>query len=226
MQAIGYTRVSTAQQAGDGVSLAAQRRKIEAWCEANDVELTRVLSDEGISGKRVDNRPDLLTAIEAACRSGSVLVVYSLSRLARSTKDTIEIAERLDKAGADLVSMTEKIDTTSAAGKMVFRMLAVLSEFERDLVSERTKTALDHKRAKRERVGSVPFGFDLADDGVALVTNDDEQLIINLINELRNRGLSYRRIADELTGREIRTKCGNKTWTHTAVRRIVDRTAA
>lgn len=95
-------------------------------------------------------------------------MVYSLSRLARSTKDAIAIAERLDKAGADLVSLSEKIDTTTAAGKMVFRMLAVLAEFERDLVSERTTAALAHKAGKGERIGEVPFGWTLAADGVTL----------------------------------------------------------
>lgn len=84
-------------------------------------------------------------------------MVYSLSRLARSTKDAIGIAERLDKAGADLVSLSERIDTTSAAGKMGFRMLAVLEEFERNLVSERTTAALTHKASKGERIGEVPL---------------------------------------------------------------------
>lgn len=78
-----------------------------------------------------------------------MLVVYSLSRLARSTTDAIAISERLAKSGADLVSLSEWIDTTSASGKMVFRMLAVLAESERDLVSERTKTAMAHLRRKK-----------------------------------------------------------------------------
>lgn len=69
-----------------------------------------------------------------------------MSRLARSTRDAITTSERLDKAGAALVSLSEKIDTTTAAGKMVFRMLAVLAEFERDQISERTTTAMQHKK--------------------------------------------------------------------------------
>lgn len=130
--AIGYVRVSTEDQATEGVSLDAQKAKLAAWCLANDYEL---------SGGRADNRPGLQSAIEEACKTKSALVVYSLSRLARSTKDTIAIDEQLDKAGADLVSLSEKIDTTSAAGKMIFRMLAVMAEFEKDQISERTKMA-------------------------------------------------------------------------------------
>ena len=158
--AIGYIRVSTEAQANEGVSLDTQRAKIAAWCVVNDIELTTCFVDAGLSGKRSDNRPELQRAIDAVTTCGGVLVVYSLSRLARSTKDTIVISERLDKAGCDLVSLSEKIDTTSAAGKMVFRMLAVMAEFERDLVSERTTAALAHKRSQGKRTGGIPFGWD------------------------------------------------------------------
>ena len=101
-------------------------------------ELVAVHVDAGLSGAKAHNRPALQAALTDACKHKAALVVYSLSRLARSTKDAIAISERLHKAGADLVSLSEKIDTTSAAGKMVFRMLAVLAEFERDIISERT----------------------------------------------------------------------------------------
>lgn len=224
-KAIGYLRVSTSGQADDGVSLEAQKARIEAYCLANDIELVEVFVDAGISGKRADNRPALQAALEATCEARGALVVYSLSRLARSTKDTITIAERLEKSGADLVSLSEKIDTTSAAGKMVFRMLAVLSEFERDLVSERTTNALAHKKSKGQLVGAVPFGFDLEDDGVSLTPNQHEQEIIETIQALRARGLSLRAIASELTNQGIPTKTGGHEWTHTAVARIVKRAA-
>ncbi len=117
-----------------------------------------------------------------------MLIVYRLSRLARSTKDTIAIGERLDRAGADLVSLSEKLDTTSAAGKMVFRMMAVLAEFERDQVSERTATAMAHKKEKGERVGTIPFGFDLSADGIALTKNPKEQAALELMSLLRESG--------------------------------------
>ena len=125
--AIGYARVSTGSQATDGVSLDAQQGRIRAWCEANGHDLAPVEVDAGLKGGRADNRPALQQAIDTACKTGGVLVVYSLSRLARSTRDTLEIAERLDRSGADLVSLTEKIDTTSAACRLVVRMLAVLA---------------------------------------------------------------------------------------------------
>jgi DNA invertase Pin-like site-specific DNA recombinase len=220
MKAFGYCRVSTAGQAEDGVSLEAQEARIAAWCLANDVELARVFTDAGLSGKRADNRPALQEALDAVSKEGGVLIVYSLSRLARSTKDTIAIGERLAKAGADLVSLSERIDTTTAAGKMIFRMLAVLAEFERDLVSERTKTALAHKKAKGQRCGQIPFGFSVAEDGVTLVSNSAEQEAIALVRQLRADGLSIRKIVDEMNSRGVRTKEGGR-WHIATVQRVL-----
>ena len=196
--AVAYLRVSTADQATEGVSLDAQEAKIKAWCLLNDFTLQGVFVDAGISGKSADNRPELQAAL-TACSKGGALVVYSLSRLARSTQDTLAIADRLQKKDVDLVSLSEKIDTTSASGKMVFRMMAVLSEFERDQVAERTTVAMAHKKSLGERVGQVPFGFVVAADGVQLLANETEQEIIRVVVELRKDGLTMRAIADRLT---------------------------
>jgi site-specific DNA recombinase len=220
MKAFGYIRVSTLGQVEDGVSLEAQKAKIAAWCLANDVELADVQVDAGISGKRADNRPGLNAALDAACKAGGVLVVYSLSRLARSTKDTIVIGERLEKAGADLVSLSEKIDTTSAAGKMVFRMLAVLAEFERDQISERTAGAMQHKKSRGESTGQVPFGFKLAEDGKTLAEDEAEQEAIGIVRQLRAEGLSIRKIVDEMNSRGVPTKEGGR-WHIATVQRVL-----
>ena len=219
--ATAYIRVSTEGQATEGVSLEAQQAKIQAWCLANDVTLGNVFIDAGISGKRADNRPQLQLALDDVCQNRGVLMVYSLSRLARSTKDTIAISERLDKAGADLVSLSEKLDTTSAAGKMVFRMMAVLAEFERDQISERTSSAMAHKKSKGERVGTVPFGFRLLDDAKTLVKDEKEQGIIELLELLRNSGLSYGAVADILNRKSVPTKKQGAKWQGTTVRNIL-----
>ncbi len=222
MKAIGYIRVSTEGQASDGVSLAAQESKIRAWAELNDQPDVEIHIDAGLSGSRADNRPALQDAI-AACRKGDVLVVYSLSRLARSTRDTIMIAEQLQKVGADLVSLSEKIDTTTAAGKMVFRMLAVLSEFERDQVAERTSMAMQHKKAKGERVGAVPYGFRLADDGVKLEPEPAEQAAVALAKELKTSGQSLRKIAERLKADGYKPR--GKTWHAMTVKNMVEAAA-
>lgn len=236
--AIGYARVSTEGQATEGVSLDAQRAKIEAWCNANDCRLAGIFVDAGLSGGRADNRPELQKALAAVCEKprrikargkssgdngGRVLIVYSLSRLARSVRDTIQIADRLDKAGADMVSLSEKIDTTSAAGRMVFRMLAVLAEFERDLVSERTSAALQHMRSQNKRVGGVPYGWDLSADGVTLTESPAEQQTINEMVAWRQSGLTLQAIADRLIERKIVAKSGKHRWHSKVVMDVIRR---
>jgi len=224
--AIAYLRVSTEAQATEGVSLEAQREKVAAWCTLNDFELAEVYVDAGISGKRADNRPELQAALDHVCRVGGVLVVYSLSRLARSTRDTITISERLEKASADLVSLSEKIDTTTAAGRMVFRMLAVLAEFERDQLAERVTMAMDHKRRKGERIsGRIPYGFNLAADGIKLIPDATEQATLQTIRDLRSAGATLRAIVDDLNRKSIPTKNGNP-WNVSTVHALLVKTKA
>jgi DNA invertase Pin-like site-specific DNA recombinase len=222
MKAYGYIRVSTDGQAKEGVSLEAQEGKIRAWCQVNGYELAGVYV-ETMSGGRADNRPQLQAALAEVCRGKGVLVVYSLSRLARSTTDAIAISQRLEKCGADLASLTERIDTTSAAGKMVFRMLAVLAEFERDQIKERTVAAMSHLRRKGMRISRVvPFGYDLAEDGQTLTANTSEQAGVALMSRLRGAGKSYAEIAEQLGRRGVRTKAGG-SWEQSAVRKILAR---
>lgn len=224
--AIAYCRVSTELQAQEGVSLEAQQARIRGWCEVNGYTLTSVHIDAGLSGSRADNRPALQAALSEACRTKAALVVYSISRLARSTKDTIAISERLAKNGADLVSLSERIDTTSASGKMIFRMLAIMSEFERDQISERTKAAMAHLRRQGHRVSRhIPYGFTLSDDGSTLTHHSAEQHGLARIRTLRLEGLSLRQIAAELTRAKIPTKTG-RAWTAKVIHNLLHREAA
>lgn len=220
---IGYVRVSTEQQASEGISLEAQRGKVAAWCEMNGFSLAGLYVDAGLSGKRADNRPELQKALDAVIECGGILLVYSLSRLARSTKDTLLISDRLEKAGADLVSLSEKIDTTSAAGKMVFRMLAVLAEFERDLVSERTVSALEHKRKQGGRMGQIPFGYTVAADGDTLVPAPEEQAVIQRVRAMRQQGATLKAIAEKLQADRVLNKAGRPRWNATQVHRMLSK---
>src|SRR5690606_25931624 len=145
-----YIRVSTEKQANEGISLEAQESRIQQWCKANGYELAGEYVDAGISGKSMETRKELLAAL-AALKKGMALVSYSLSRLARSSKDALVIGELVAKKQADMVSLFEQIETTAAAGKMMLQMMAVLAEFERNLVAERTAKALQHKERTGEK---------------------------------------------------------------------------
>lgn len=229
MRAIAYLRISTGEQ-----TLDTQRDKVIAHCLAHNLDLdpADIFEDAGLSGKRADNRPGLAKALKAVCAAPGALVVYSLSRVARSVRDMLEIATRLEQAGADLISLTESIDTTTAAGKMVFRLLAVLAEFERDLISERTKARLAYKKAHGHRTGSVPIGMQCVDDGnrsatgrvVALVPEPGEQVVLAKIEVLRIQGFGSRAIVRLLSDAGYVSRKG-KPWAETTVRRILQRSA-
>jgi len=223
--AVAYVRVSTAMQA-DGTSLDAQRAKVTAWAALMGTDIATVHQDAGISGADSENRPGLQAAVADACRRRCPLVVYSLSRFARNTGQCLAIADRLDRAGADLVSLSERIDTTTAAGKMVFRMLAVLAEFERDQLAERTTMAMGHLRRQGRRIsGRLPYGHALAPDGDHLVPIEDEQQVVAWMRELRAVGASYPQIVEALRGRGVPTKTGRPVWTTATVSSVLARAA-
>lgn len=130
---IGYARVSK----GEDQSNAAQRRALDgAGCK-------RVF-EETASGGRWD-RPKLLEMI-AQLRDGDVVVVWKLDRLSRSLKDMLHIMERIEAAGAGFRSLTEAIDTTTAAGRMMMQMVGSFAEFERAMIRERTSAGLAQAR--------------------------------------------------------------------------------
>ena len=223
MKAIAYCRVSTVGQGEDGISLDLQQTRIAAWCVANDYEQEAVFV-ETMSGGKASNRPELQKAIALACKSKGVLVVYSLSRLPRSVKDTLAIVEQLERASCNLASITERIDTVSALGKMVFRLLSTLNEFEKDQLSERTFTAMAHLRSSGKRISSrLPLGWDLSPDGETLVPNPAEQQTVATICALRQQGKSMAAIALELDAARIPTKMGRAKWNGASIRSILQR---
>ena len=220
--AIGYIRVSTEQQANEGVSLDAQRAKIEAWCTHNGYELAQVYVDAGISGKSMDKRPGLQDALKSL-KKGMALVSYSLSRLARSTKDAISIGETVAKRKADMVSLSEQIDTTTAAGRMMFQMLAVLAEFERNLTAERTTSALQHKKATGQKYTNItPYGFEAIEGRLVQVLAETE--VVAEIQAARSSGNTLQFIADSLNTRGIPTKTG-KQWAPATIHLLLKRSS-
>lgn len=209
-RAVGYVRVSTEDQAREGVSLEAQQAKIRAWCEANDYELVAIHEDAGLSAKRADNRPGLQAALEQTCQERAALVAYSISRLSRSTRDMLAIAERLQQSDADLVSLTERIDTTSAAGRMIFGVLSVLAQFERELIGERTRDAMAHKARKGEAVGRAPRGMRIENGRLSPDPSSDGLALAQRARELRAEGLTLQAIADQLDAEGFRPERGSR----------------
>ncbi len=114
-KAVGYIRVSTDEQAREGISLAMQEAKILLYAQTYELELVEIICDEGLSAKSIKGRPGVQRALDM-CYAGKVaaLVVYKLDRLARNTMESLAIAEKLNGKGVSLQSVTEHLDTHSA----------------------------------------------------------------------------------------------------------------
>ncbi len=139
---IGYARVST-----DDQHLDLQRDALgKAGCAD--------IYEEKLSGKHAE-RPILQQCLRAL-RPGDTLVVWRLDRLGRSLPDLVRIVAELESRGVGLESLTEKIETTSAAGRLVFHVFAALAEFERNLIRERTRAGLEAARARGRKGGRPP----------------------------------------------------------------------
>jgi DNA invertase Pin-like site-specific DNA recombinase len=227
MKVILYARVSTADQANDGVSLHAQQEKMNAYASLYELEVVETIVDAGESGKTLD-RPGLQRALNML-RKGQAegLVICKLDRLTRAIADWQTMIDDYfgEKAGKQLFSVADSIDTRTAAGRLVLNVLLSVAQWERETIGERTKEALEHKIRNGERCGKVRYGFDLGDDGRSLVPNADEQATIQLMVELREQGRTYREIAETLSAMGVRTKEGLTTWKPGSIHGILKRAA-
>lgn len=218
--AVGYVRVSSPGQANNGISLDAQRDKIKKWVELNDATLLDIFSDEGITGSKDDKREGFQRAMDVAINNKAALVVYNLSRFSRSLRNTLQQAERLRHGGADLVSLSENIDTTTAAGKMVFNMTAVLNQFYIDQTSEATRSALEHRRSQGKKTGGfVPYGYTVDKDGRLHKDEQEQRTIQRILRHYRN-GKRYVWIARRLNATGVQTKRG-KRWEIQTVKNVI-----
>ena len=173
---IGYARVSTNDQ------------KLDRQIDNLNARGCERIFEEKMTGT-TKARPELKRLLDTL-REGDVLVIDSFSRLSRSTKDLLDMVETLNKMGVELVSLKEQLDTTTATGKLMLTMLSALSQFERDLISERTQEGLKAARARGRKGGRKFVGSD-----------DDKKLAFALYT------------TNAMTNREIANKAGVSTAT-------------
>jgi DNA invertase Pin-like site-specific DNA recombinase len=223
MKAVCYTRVSTEEQAYGGVSLDAQEERLRAYCKMAGLDVVEVIREEGISaGKPLADRPggERLLRLVASKKVNHV-VALKLDRLFRDAEDALHQTRAWDKAGVTLhlVDMGgQTLNTATAMGRFFLNMMAAFAELERNLIAERTATALMHKKAHRQAYSPTPYGFDRV--GKELLENPQEQEIIAQIFAWRQAGWSLWKIAGELNRQRIPTKQGGK-WYAGTVRYIL-----
>lgn len=216
--AVAYLRVSTDDQA---LGPDAQRAAIERWAVARGVTVAAWHCDHGVSGAApLDERPAMLAALaDLGAHGAGLLVVAKRDRLARDTMVAAMVERMAGAAGATVASAAGEGEGTGPEALLMRRMVDAFAEYERALIAARTRAALAVKRSRGERVGAVPLGKRLADDGRALVVDADESRAVELVRELRAGGLTLRAIAAELDRRGLRTRTG-KAWHSQQVARM------
>jgi DNA invertase Pin-like site-specific DNA recombinase len=200
--AAGYLRVSTASQFQSGAGLADQDQAIRAECERRGWKLSQVWADDAASGRSIDRRPELQEALDALdAGQASVLVTAKLDRLSRSVLDFAALMARAEREGWAIVVLDVNVDTSTPSGEMMAHVVASFAQYERRLISDRTKRALAVKRAEGVQLGrprSIP---------------DD---VRSRITAMRDDGLTYRAIAEELNADDVpRGQNGVKWWAST-----------
>ncbi len=194
--AVGYIRVSTSEQE---LGPVAQEKAIQKWCRKGKVHLAAVERDEGLSGGlEFEKRPGLVQAIALVeeHRAG-LLVVHKRDRLARDREIAGQLGLLLRSKGAK-VQATDGPSGSGPYDRAMEGIQDIFAELERSLIQARTKAALQVKKDRGERVGSIPYGFSLGEGGL-LIPNPIEKEAVDLVRELREKGLSLREIARELT---------------------------
>jgi site-specific DNA recombinase len=210
MKVIGYTRVSTEEQACTGVSLAAQEAKLRQYADLYDLDLLGVIADAGLSAKSLA-RPGLQRALDAL-ESGAAegILIAKLDRLCRSVGDWGTLIDRYFGKKFALLSVADQIDTRSASGRMGLNILMSVAQWEREIIGERTSAALQFKKSQGVKLGAPSL--------------QDRSAIARML-ELRAAGSTYASIASCLASEAYQTLRGGK-WDGATVRKVLLRERA
>jgi len=209
-----YARVSTQMQVEDGISLDAQEKQLRYAAESQGYTV-EMLREEGRSGKSIQGRPILKKALEDLDEGrAQALFVTRLDRLARSTRDFLDIVDRSHKNGWRLALLDLGLDTATYQGRFVVTIMSAMAEMERGMISLRSKDIHQDRRNN----GKV-WGVDLGP--LPLIS----ETVVERIERERNLGLSYKMIADNLNSDAIPTVLGGEKWYASTVRKAFLRKA-
>jgi DNA invertase Pin-like site-specific DNA recombinase len=209
MRAVAYARVSTAEQSQSGAGLAAQVGAIEAEVARRNWELIEVVEDAGFSARDL-NRPGIKKALEMlAAGDADALLVSKLDRLSRSVLDFATLMEQSRKQGWGLVAMDIGVDSTTPSGEVMANVMAAFAQFERRLIGQRTREALEQRRQQGVVLGRP-----------RLITEDTASVIRNY----RADGLTYAEIAASLEADGIAPP-GGAAWRPSTLNRVLARAA-
>jgi len=225
VQAVAYIRVSTNQQAMFGVSLEAQQSRLEAYCGMCGLSLVSTIREEGVSASvALSDRPGGAQLLALLKQGVGNVVTLKLDRLFRDAEDALRQTRVWDKEGVSLHLVDfggSSLNSSSALGRMMIGLLAGFAEFERNLIAERTTSALAFKKQHRQVFNHTPFGY--RREGNMLVVAPDEQAIVTQVKAWRAEGATLRSIAARLTQENVPTKTGGR-WFPSTVSNLLDST--
>lgn len=221
MRLLVYIRVSTDAQADSGAGLEAQLDSCQKYAAQHGLFIHQVFRDEGISGAaEMEDRPALMEALNEL-KKDDILLVAKRDRLARDTYAAAFIKRSVEKKKGRIVSAAgEGTDQNDPASRMLTGIVDVFAEYEREVIKARTKAALQAMKRDGKRVGHIPFGFRLSENGIHLEESPEEQDILRQMNELRAEGLSIRAIATALNDRRAFNR-GQSKWNNASVHRMM-----
>lgn len=219
MKYVIYLRVSTDKQVDSGLGLEAQRD----MCLRVVPKGSQVLefADEGFSGAlEMEKRPALICALNNLNKD-DVLLIAKRDRIGRDPIVNAMIERAVDRKKAKMMTASGDVrDDNDPSSILMRRMVDAFAEYERLIIGARTKVALQIKKNRNERVGYIPYGFKLHEDGIHLSINENEQFNLNLIKKLINSGLSLRNAANYLNNNNIFNR--NGPWNHVSLSRVMN----
>lgn len=222
MKTAVYIRVSTEEQAKEGFSIHAQKEKLTSYCKINDWDIWDYYIDDGISGKNIVDRPEI-SRLLSDVKKGSVqnVLIYKLDRLTRSVKDLISLIELFEQRNCNFSSVTEKLDTSNAVGRMFIKIIGIFAEFERENLAERVSLGYEQKTREGNYTNTQGVnGYDYIVGKGNLVVNEQEKLIVNRIYEMYLEGTSMQKIAKIFNDEKVPTKRGGY-WRGSTIKSIL-----
>jgi len=224
-----YSRVSTDEQAAEGVSLDAQASRCAMWAELHGAIVVEAIADAGVSGKTM--RRDGIARLWSLVNAGEVdtVVVTELSRLTRSARDFANVVADLTESGVSVVSIDNGLDTSDMCGRLVAGILSYVNAFEREQIGQRTRAALAQVKAEGRHIGRPPVGF-TSEGGVLVVADVERVELAQRAAAMHAIGTSYRTIANTFNAEGIPSgnagRNPNARWHAPAIGRLMRAAAA
>jgi site-specific DNA recombinase len=209
-----YIRVSTEEQATKGFSLRGQEDALKNYCSALGYKVCKIYRDEGKSAKDIKNRPAMNEMLgDAESKKFSAIFIYKLDRFSRSLKDLILTIEKLKEWDIDFVSLQDRIETTSASGKLMFHIISAFAEFERNIIGERTSFGMERKTKEGGIVTKPPLGYMMINKRLEPNPAKDG-LVRRIFEEFYHTEISLNKLAKKhnLTVNGLKKVLSNRTY--------------